>query len=230
MDEKVQFLANTSLFSGLSPQAIEAIARDVLTRRYQRGDIIFHEGDVGHVVYFVVEGQVRIFVMSLMGTETSVLYLVEPGAMFGEMAVVDGLPRSATALVVAPTLLYGLSRDAFRRHMIDNPQLALNIMMVLTHRVRRTTRQVDNLATLDVPQRLARKLLELSQRCGIPEDQGTRIGIHLTQTDLASLVGATRESINKALREFRDAGWVRSSRGNIILIDSVSLERIGYQP
>jgi CRP-like cAMP-binding protein len=116
-----------------------------------------------------------------------------------------------------------LSREDFRYHMRELPQLAHNFMKELSLRVRYNTRQMDSLASLDIAQRLARKLMELAQNYGRVEKNGVRINMTLTQSNLASLIGATRESINKSLRDFRQRGWIHWEQGHITILDPDAL-------
>ncbi|MBE2199263.1 MAG: Crp/Fnr family transcriptional regulator [Anaerolinea sp.] len=226
MNDKVNFLQQMPLFADLDAGQLGQIARDIVQRHYQQGDIIFREGDAGQVVYLVAAGQVRIFVNGWDGGETSVILFGRPGDMFGELAVVDGLPRSATAVALDDTDLYLLTRENFRRHMAHCPQLALNFMKVLSTRVRYNTQQMDSLASLGIPQRLARKLMELAQSYGRVDTDGVQIDVSLTQTDLASLIGATRESTNKSLRDFRNQQWIHMKQGRIVIRDPDSLRAL----
>lgn len=219
----MNFLQQTALFADINEPDLRAIARHIIPRTFKQGEIIFHEGDPGRFLYLIKSGQVRIFINGLDGSETSVILFGKPGDIFGELAVIDGLNRSASAVALGETVLYTMSRDNFREQMRQHPQLALNFMKVLSQRVRYNTRQMDSLTTLDVPQRLARKLLELAQDYGRVESQGVRIDMTLTQTNLASLVGATRESTNKCLREFRKKAWVHLENGQISILDPDAL-------
>jgi CRP/FNR family transcriptional regulator/CRP/FNR family cyclic AMP-dependent transcriptional regulator len=217
------FLKTTDLFHGLSDVTLKRIGQDVMERHFGQGEIIFREGDPGRVLYLVKTGQVRIFINGLDGTETSVILLGRPGDIFGELAVIDGLPRSATAVSMEATILYTINRETFRDHMRQNPQLALNFMQELSSKVRHNTRQIDTLTSLPVPQRLARKLMELAQDYGRAESKGVIINTSLTQSQLASLIGATRESTNKALREFRQRDWILMENGRITILDPDAL-------
>lgn len=219
----MNFLKQTALFAGINEAELQAIAQYVIPRTFKQGEIIFHEGDPGRFLYLVKSGQVRIFINGLDGSETSVILFGKPGDIFGELAVIDGLTRSASAVALGETVLYTMSRESFREQMRRFPQLALNFMKVLSQRVRYNTRQMDSLATLDVPQRLARKLLELAQDYGRVENNGVRIAMTLTQTNLASLIGATRESANKSLREFRKQGWIQLENSQISILDPDAL-------
>ncbi|MCP4362425.1 MAG: Crp/Fnr family transcriptional regulator [Chloroflexi bacterium] len=216
-------LKEAALFKDVSDAALNRVQADMRERPYAQGEIIFHEGDPGQVLYLVQSGQVRIFIHGLDGSETSVILRGRPGDIFGELAVIDGLPRSATAVAMEATVLYTISREAFRTHMRQNPQVALNFMQELSSKVRHNTRQIDTLTSLPVPQRLARKLMELAQDYGRVETDGVSINTTLTQGQLASLIGATRESTNKALREFRRQDWIRLDNGRIIILDPDAL-------
>ena len=216
-------LKQTNLFAQLSDAELAAIANDLVERRYGEGEIIFHEGDAGQMLYVLGVGQVRIYVNGLDGSETSVIVFGRPGELFGELAVIDGLPRSATAVSLDQTILYTIGREPFRDHMRRCPQLAYNFMQALSQRVRYNTRQMDSLVTLSVPARLARKLVELAQAYGQPTSQGVQIDLALNQSQLASLIGASRESTNKSLRDFQRRQWVRLAQGHIIVLDADGL-------
>lgn len=219
----IRFLQDIPLFNDLSQEQLHSLSKDVQPRQFGQGEIIFREGDPGQVLYLVQCGQVRIYVNGLDGSETSVILFGRPGDMFGELAVIDGLPRSATAVALDETVLYTISRESFRLHMQRFPQLALNFMKELTHRVRYNTRQMDSLASLPVSQRLARKLLELAQDYGRIEANNVIIDMTLTQANLASLIGATRESTNKILRDFRERYLIWFEYGRITILDADAL-------
>ena len=220
---QITFLKQTVLFSNIPDSDLHQISKDIVERHFKPGEIIFHEGDTGHLLYLVKSGSVRIFVNGLDGSETSVILVGQPGQMFGELAVIDGLPRSATAVAMATTILCTLNRETFREHMRRYPQFSLNFMQELSMRVRYNTMQMDSLASLGISQRLARKLMELAQNYGQAKTNGVYINMALTQSDLASLIGATRESINKNLRDFRRQQWIHIDQGQITILDPDAL-------
>ena len=224
MDRLAVFRPMT-LFAGLADSELEALTHDLLRRRFREGEAIFQQGDPGQMLYLVESGQVRIYVQDEEGQETSVT-LCGPGDMFGELAVIDGLPRSASAVAMDNTVVSILSRDRFRLHMRNSPQLALNFMKLLSVRVRYSTQQVSSLTLLDTPGRLARKLLELAHDHGQAEPGGVHINLTLTQSDLASLIGATRESVNKALGAFRRQGLIRTQAGHIVIVEPDALREM----
>ena len=223
MKEILPFLQNTALFGNIPAVELTAMAADFRPRWFEQGQQIFSEGDPGDSLFLVHSGQVRIFVNSVDGTETSVILVGRPGQTFGELALIDDLPRSASAIAICRTRVLVMARDHFRRHMTHSPQLALNFLTVLSRRLRYSTRQVNSLAALNIPRRLARKLVELGQEWGEQGDAGVRIVAPLNQSDLASMIGATRESTNKVLRHFRREGFTRLENGQIVILNPPGL-------
>lgn len=221
--DKVTFFKKISLFADLTDRQLDIIAKDTVTRHYQKRAIIFREGDTGQLLYIIHSGQVRIFVNGIDGVETSVILFGRPGELFGELAIIDGLPRSATAVASENTTLLILNRSLFKHHMRQYPQLAMNFMQVLSQRVRYNTRQIDGFASLTISQRLARKLLELAQNFGRVQEDGVFIDMHLPQNILAGMLGATRERVNRCLGEFRKAEMIQIHQGYITILDPEAL-------
>ena len=222
---RTQFLKRIPLFADLSETELQALARELSRVQFQKGDAIFYEGDPGQTLYIVESGHVRIYLHCEDGQETSV-NVCTSGDIFGELAVIDGLPRSASAIALEDSVVLALSREQFRECTRRYPQLALNFLKALSVRVRYNTRQIDSLSSARVPSRLARKLLELGQAHGVVEAAGVRIPMPLTQSDLASLIGTTRESINKALGSFRRQGLIRVQSGMITIVDPEALRAL----
>lgn len=225
MSYETHFLTNLPLFANLPQRTLDHLAADLILRHFNAGDTIFHEGDPGELLYVVKTGQVRIFVHG-DGQETSVILFGRPGDIFGELAIVDGLPRSATATALVETWVYTLTREQFRAHMRRTPQLALNFMKMLTVRVRYNTMQVNSLASHTIARRLARLLLKLAQDYGQVDQQGVRILANLNDTELASLIGASRESTNKTLNQFRRRALIERDKGDIIILDPDALREV----
>ncbi len=224
--DRIEFLKRLSLFANLNDAELNALAQDFTVRHFQQGETIFLQGDPGQALYLIEAGRVRIYVQDENGQETSVIFY-SAGDVFGELAVIDGLPRSASALVADDTIVHVLSRERLRAHLRASPQLAYNFMQALAVRVRYSTLQVGNLTLHDVPGRLARKLLELAQGFGRVTPDGVKIDMTLTQSDLASLIGATRESTNKALGNFKRSGIIRMAQNQITIIDPDALRELG---
>lgn len=222
MKQELQFLQSIPLFDQLSTAALRELEQSIIKRKVAQSEILFREGDPGEVLYIVKAGQVRIYV-SGSHTETSVILFGRPGDIFGELAIVDGLPRSASATALEDTIVYTLERTTFRTLMRRYPQLALNFMQLLSVRVRYNTRKVNSLASMSISSRLARMLLTLAQDYGKVHEDGVLINSSLNQTELASLIGATRESTNKTLSLFRKDGLIRKETGYIIILDPEAL-------
>jgi CRP-like cAMP-binding protein len=220
---KVAILRNVPLFAGLSDPDLEALAGSLGTRTFAKGMIIFHQGSLGHTLYIIESGKVRIFLLSESGQE-STLNIYGPEDVFGEFSLLDGLPRSAGAVAMEKTVTYALSRADFLRHLEACPQMAVSIMQVLTARLRFTTEQAKSLAFLDVYGRVAMRLLDLAGRYGM-EKEGIKLDLRLTQAELATWVAATRESVNKVLGAFRDQGLIAVEGQTITILDPDGLEK-----
>jgi len=216
-------LRNVPLFSGLSDQELEALSESLGRRTFPRGMIIYHEGSPGDTLYIIESGQVRIFLLSESGQETSI-QIYGPGDVFGEMSLLDGLPRSAGVVAMERTVALTLHREDFLHHLDASPRMARGILEVLSRRLRYTTDYAEGLASRDVYGRVAAKLLELADRYGV-QKEGIEIDLRLTQAELASWVGATRESVNKVLGTLRDQGLIEVRGQRMAILDRRGLER-----
>lgn len=218
-------LARSPLFSQLVPAELEKIAALLRRRRYRAGEPVFREGDPGTALYVVDTGEIRILLGGADGKEV-VLSLLGPGEFFGELALLDGEPRSADAVATVATELLVLPRDDFLRLLREVPAVAVNMLAALSRRFRRTDRLVHDAAFSDVRTRVTRLLIELAETRGRLGPGGVTIGPRLTQGELASMVGVTRESINKCLRAYAAQGLLRHERGRLILLN---VERLRAQ-
>ncbi len=225
VNNRVDFLKHISLFNGLTDTELHGLSADFASRQYRQGDMIFLQGDPGQALYLIETGRVRIYVQADSGQETSVIYY-NTGDIFGELSVIDGLPRSASAVALTDTVVLMLSRERLRAQLRTMPQLAYNFMQALSVRVRYSTLQVGNRTLLEVPARLARKLVELAQLHGEVATDGVRLNVTLTQSELASLIGATRESTNKALGHLKREGVIRLDQNQITILDPDALREL----
>ena len=211
-------LARLALFRGFAIEDLDLIASYMVRTRYDRAEIVFRRGEPGRAIYVVEEGWIKIALGSPDGREVT-LALLGPGEFFGELAVLDGQPRSADAVALEPCVLLVLLRDDLRRDLVARPRIAVELLAVLSRRLREADGVIADAAFLDVPGRLARTLLRLAdaeQR----DDQaeGTLIAPRLTQVELAGLVGATRESVGKWLGAFEERGLIRRHGGRIAVL------------
>ena len=152
--------------------------------------------------------------------------LCGPGDFFGEMSLLDQLPRSATVVALEDTVLWVMDGQDFHRHLRSSHQLALNVMLLLSTRLRATTDSIRSLSSLDVTRRIAKKLLRLALRQGIETESGVRISSRLTQGDLASLISASRESTNRSLRALQRKGLIDMQKGHIVLLKPEELSNL----
>jgi CRP/FNR family transcriptional regulator, cyclic AMP receptor protein len=217
-------LVRNPLFAQLAPADLDRLAALFRRRRYRAGEPVFREGDPGTALYIIESGEVKILLGGAEGKEV-VLSLLAPGEFFGELALLDGAPRSADAVTTVPSELLVLPRDDFLQFIRGAPPVAVNMLAALSRRLRRTDRLVHDAAFSDIQTRVTRVLLELGETRGTPEGRGVVIEPHLTQGDLANMVGATRESVNKCLRYFESEGLVRHQRGRLMLLDVERLRR-----
>jgi CRP-like cAMP-binding protein len=191
-------------------------------RRYAKGEVIFLQGEPGTCLYLVAAGQVKIALTSAEGDEVELARL-GPGEFFGELALLDGEPRSADAIATAPTELLLLPRADFLRLLDAQPALVRPLLTLVSRRLRQDVAVAHDVAFLEVPARLAKVLLQLAAQ-GQPNDDGIVIA-RLTQTELAGMVGATRESVNKWLGCFARQGLIRHQRGEITVLQPQGLRR-----
>jgi CRP/FNR family transcriptional regulator/CRP/FNR family cyclic AMP-dependent transcriptional regulator len=199
-------LRQAPLFRDLGDKLLEGLAAHLRRRTYRRGTIIFHKDQAGDALYIVESGRVRIFLPAEGGEELTIDDS-GPGDVFGEMALLDGQARSASADASEDTVTFTLGREEFQKHLATSPELAAALIALLSTRLRRVMAYTETLAFLDVQGRLARALLDLAERHGArTEGGGVEVDLDLTQTELARMVGATRERVNRALASFRSQG------------------------
>jgi CRP/FNR family transcriptional regulator, cyclic AMP receptor protein len=213
----LEALAKVPLFAEYDEPMLADVASAIRTRRFRKGEVIFHRGDPGHALFIVAYGSVKIAVPTETGEE-ALLAVIGPGDFFGEMSLLDGAPRSATAIALEPVELWTLHRDDVLRPIMEVPGAAA-MLSALARRLRRTDAQVEEIGYLELDARLARAILRLAEEHGTPDGDGVRIDLPLTQTDLAALVGATRPRVNLLLGAYQDAGLMRLAGRSLILLD-----------
>lgn len=218
-EEPVAVLIRTPLFAGLSPKLAAALRQRVHRRSFTAGAYLAREGEPANSVFVIERGLVRITRTSRHGREL-VLRLLGAGDTLGELGVLDaGGIRTADAIAAEPTTCVMLSRDDLHAAIRSTPELGLRLMASLVAHVRRKDDELADIAYLDVPGRIARKLLELADRHGEPAADGVRIGVRLPQAELAAMVGASRENVNRALAQLAGLGALAIDRGHITILD-----------
>jgi CRP-like cAMP-binding protein len=212
-------------FSGLDAAGLETIGRTVRTRRFRRGEVIFHQGDPGDALFIVMNGGIKISLPSDMGDE-AILATLRSGDVFGELALLDGAPRSATATAIEPTETLVLPRAQFRELIATEPAVRDALLASIAGELRRLTNHVEELHFLDITGRLASRLSRLAVDGGTALPDGSiRLKAPLTQGDLAAMIGCTRQSVNKLLGIFTDDHLIRLDRDSIVVLDLDGLGR-----
>jgi CRP-like cAMP-binding protein len=216
-DAKMSALLTAPLFQAMRPEELAEIVRFSSERRVGKGATIFQKGDDGSSLMAVLSGRVRISSISAEGREIT-LNMIDPGEVFGEIALLDAKPRSADAGAVEDTLLMVVERRHFLPFLRKNEDLYLRLLAVLCERLRQTSLALEEMALHDLPARLARMLLKLSQDYGRPAPGGgVRIDFKMSQRDMSTLVASSRESVNKQLKVWRERGVLALDAGYITL-------------
>ncbi|MBN1484556.1 MAG: Crp/Fnr family transcriptional regulator [Chloroflexia bacterium] len=220
LSRRIAFLKQVPLFAALADQDLAALVGDFRLREYGKDEIIFHQGDYGRELYVVVSGKVRIFKTSPAGYETSINIFAD-GNVVGEFSVIDDRPRSATAKAIDACVLLSMTQERFLQHMRDVPDLALAVARLLAGKVRWTAAYAETIAQFDAAGRLLHVLLSYNEQFGREVEPGRRyvLDLALNQTDLASLVGARREWVNRILRDWQRRGLIEYDAGQIVILD-----------
>jgi CRP/FNR family transcriptional regulator, cyclic AMP receptor protein len=219
-------LREVSLFQDIAPDELQVLSHQVVRKDYSRNELIFSQEDRGDGLYIVASGHVSITRQNPNGDEL-ILAMYVPGEYFGELALFDDEPRSASASAIDECSLYFLSRAAFRSFLGTHPTALLSCLEVIVGQLRRCTDLADEIALLDVRSRLARRLLRLAKQGVLESERSQPAGTtsyRITQQQLANMMGATRESVNKHLNGFVDEGMIRLERGHIHVLDFKKLE------
>lgn len=209
-------LENIPLFSVLGKEELEAISRLAVTRNYPKNSIIINEGDHTDSLYVILSGKVKIFLTDDQQKEV-IVAIQREGDYFGELALLDEAPRSASVMTMEPCSLLIVSRSAFERHLASDPKLAISLMRGLAARLRATTENVKSLALLDVYGRIARTLLQFAKE----EDGHHVIDDKLTHQDLANMVGASREMVSRIMKDLARGGYIKTEGKRITIKDKL---------
>lgn len=217
-------LAGTPLFEALDPTEAAHLATAMTRRSVPRGHVLFREGDPGDRLFIVLAGKVKISRSATDGRE-NILALIGVGEMFGELSLFDPGPRTASATALTDATLASLDHTELRPWLYARPAVAEQLLGALARRLRRTNEAMADLVWSDVPGRVAKALLDLGARFGNRTPEGLLVRHDLTQEELAQLVGASRETVNKALSEFSSRGWLRLEGRSVLLLRPDQLGR-----
>jgi CRP-like cAMP-binding protein len=218
-------LRRCALFAKVDDESLRACAASLRVRRFRRGETIFHQGDPGDSLYIVESGAVKIVLPSPEGGEEAIIATLSRGDFFGELAILDGAPHSATAVALEPTEALVLHRDPFERLIDTDRTLRQALFAGLTAELRRLTGHVEELHFLDLPGRLARRIVLLTRDAPREPSGEVRLEWPYTQSDLAAMIGGTRQTVNRLLADFVAQGLIRFERDTLIVPDVDALAR-----
>ena len=219
-------IARNSLFRALPEQTIQQITALASRRSYMADSVVFMRGDPGDALYGVVTGRVRISASGSGGKEVF-LNIMEPGDAFGEIALLDGQPRTAAATTLAPTELMIIRREDFLGLVKREPQLAVHLIELLCKRVRWTSEQMEDSSLLSAPARLAKRLLSLASAHGRETPAGPEL--KLSQEELAQFLGLSRQIVNKHLQTWKHKEWITLARGRVAITNARALRNLTHK-
>jgi len=215
--DTVDFLATVPLLSRIPPEELRQFAEVTREKEYPKGSVILFEDDPGDSLFIVRDGRVKVVLVAEDGREV-ILGVLGVGEHFGELSLIDDQPRSAHVIAMEDSTLLVLRRDDFRRRVEATPLVAWSLLGELSRRLRRADGKIGGLVLLDVPGRIARLLLDYIEEAG-----SQTIEKPITHQMIAQMIGASRETVSRALREFQDAGWIRVVRRRITVMDGAAL-------
>ena len=221
MDE---ILSRAGIFQGVEPNAASALTSQLQPADFPRGHTVFAQGEPGDRLYIIISGKVKIGRRSPDGRD-HLLTIMGPSDMFGELSIFDPGPRTSSATAVTEVRAYTMDRPALREWIGKRPEIAEQLLRVLARRLRRTNNMLADLIFTDVPGRVAKSLLQLARQFGSQESGLLRVTHDLTQEEIAQLVGASRETVNKALADFAHRGWLRLEGKSVLILEPERLAR-----
>ena len=218
-------IERNSLFRGLPRTTIDQVAALASRRSYENAAVVFLRGDPGDALYGVVTGRVRISASAPGGKEVF-LNVMEPGDAFGEIALLDGEPRTASATTLSPTQLIVIRREHFVELLRREPKLAVHLIELLCKRVRWTSQLMEDTTLLSAHAQLAKRLLSLASMHGRASPTGTKLT--LSQEELAQFLGLSRQAVNKHLQTWKGKGWISLGRGSVTVINERALRNLTH--
>jgi CRP/FNR family cyclic AMP-dependent transcriptional regulator len=224
-DFAIATLRRCALFAKVDDATLALCVSSLRIRRYRKNETIFHQGDPGDSLYIIESGSVKIVLPSPEGEEGAIIATLARGDFFGELALLDGAPHSATAVAIEPTEALVLQRDRFESLVETEPQLRRALFAGLVTELRRLTGHVEELHFLDLPGRLASRIVRLARESQPGASTDVRLDWPFTQTDLAGMIGGTRQTVNRLLADMTAQDLVRLERDTLIIPDVDRLAR-----
>lgn len=219
-----EHIASLPLLARLPTEDVRALASRARLRQFKEGSVLVREGEPGDAMHVLVSGSVRIAISSPDGEEATVATL-GPGESIGEFAIFDRLPRSATVIATMKTQAFVVTRSDFEEWLKVRPHAAMALLETLSLRLRKTNEGLTDVMFLDLQHRLAKQLCALAGSVGATSPEGD-VRLRVKQADLGSMLGVTRESVNKELQNFQRQGWLRTSRGGVTITNLAALRGV----
>ncbi|MDM7999521.1 MAG: Crp/Fnr family transcriptional regulator [Dehalococcoidia bacterium] len=223
--EDQEFLARVPLFNSLKPAHVAELAARLRARSYRAGEVIFHQDDPGSSLHVIKSGCVKITTNSPEGQEI-IMAILNEGESFGEIALLDGNPRSANAVAIQATQTLTLDRRDFLHIISCHPEMVSSVLAAVAAGWRRTSHLLEDAVFLDLPGRLAKRLLELADKHGVRTDKGIQVDLGLTQQDLGAAVGVSREALNKQLSLLQERGLVSLGKKRVTILRPAELREL----
>lgn len=218
-------LQHVPLFSDLDEADLGVLAELCKVRAFPKANVIFYEDDPGTSCYVVLSGKVKIVVNADDGRE-HILGMLGPNDFFGEMSLIDGEPRSASAIAVEDSRLLMVSRDEFVKLLRQNPDLTLKLLVALSQRLRAADRNMESLAFLSAPGRVSRLILELGDRQGRNEGADIVVDHTMTRQELASLAGTSRETLTRVIMDYQERGFIELDKNRLVIKNAAKLREL----
>jgi len=218
-------LQRCALFARVDAVTLDAVCASLRVRRYRRNETIFHQGDPGDALYIVESGSIKVVLPSPEGEDAAIIATLDRGSFFGELALLDGADHSATAIAVEPTQTLVLRREPFERLVDDEPALRKALMAGLVAELRRLTSHVGELHFLDLPGRLASRIVTIARETRPGETTDIVLEWPYTQSDLAGMIGGTRQTVNRLLQDLVARGLIQLEREQVLIPDLAALAR-----
>ncbi|OFP34351.1 CRP-like cAMP-activated global transcriptional regulator GlxR [Corynebacterium sp. HMSC071B10] len=217
-------LAKAGIFQGVDAEAVDTLINEMETVTFARGTTIFDEGEPGDRLYIIVDGKVKLARHAPDGRE-NLLSVMGPSDMFGELSIFDPGPRTSSAVCVTDVTAATMDSEMLKDWIAQHPEISQQLLRVLARRLRRTNASLADLIFTDVPGRVAKTLLQLANRFGVQEGGALRVNHDLTQEEIAQLVGASRETVNKALATFAHRDWIKLEGKSVLIVNTEHLAR-----
>ncbi|MEW6202760.1 MAG: Crp/Fnr family transcriptional regulator [bacterium] len=227
MNKYQSALREVPLFNKLSQKELKVLERASAVKSYERNEVIIHKHDIGDTFFSILSGKVKVILTDDPGKEF-IVGILKPKEFFGELSLLDGEPRSASVVALEPTEVLVLRREDFLEQIKKHPEIPAKIMTVLARRLRDANLHIGNLAFLDVCGRLARVLIDIAKATGKKQEDGIFVSVEYNRSELAHLVGTTRETLTRALKTLKTMGYIKLKKGDVIITDEKGLrQRMG---